>query len=191
MIDWSAICPVLVQVFTSIAADQLAAPAPSWKAEWSDRHRDYVHPGQELALYLKVTSCVTIGEDEDRYDDDGNVTQTGLRRFVLNVQAEVTEDADSKSAIQTLERIRTRLRRQSVLDALLDVDVALVEVGTTQNVSSTFDKRVWSIGNLDVTFCAAVNDTDPVPVGWIERVVLSSNVQGALSNFNNEEIPPS
>lgn len=191
MIDWSAISPVLVHVFTSIAVDQRPAPSPAWTAEWSDRHRDYIHPEQELALYLKVTSCVTIGEDEDRVDDDGYVTQTGLRRFVLNLQAEVSEDQDNKSAIQTLERIRTRLRRQSVIDALLGVDVALVEVGTTQNVSATFDKRVWSIGNLDVTFCAAVNDTDPVPVGWIERVVLSSNIQGALSNFENEEIPPS
>lgn len=188
MMNWTDICPALVSVFTSIAVDDASG---TWKAEWSDRHRDYISPEQGLALYLKVTSCVTIGEDEDRYDDDDSVTQTGLRRFILNVQADVAEDQDNRSALQTLERIRTRLRRRAVLDALLDVNVALVEVGNTQNVSATFDSRVWSIGSLDVTFCAAVNDTDPVPVGRIERVVMTSNVRGALSNLTNEETPPS
>lgn len=114
----------------------------------------------------------------------------------MNVQSEVAEDEDEQWAMQTLERIRTRLRRRSVLDALLAVDVALIEVGTAQNVSTGFDGRVWSIGNLDVTFCAAVNDTDPIPTGWIERVVLSSRVRDAggnvlppPSNFTNETIP--
>lgn len=206
MIAWSDICPVLVQVFTSIATDQVAVP---WKAEWADRHRDYVHPEQELALVLKVTSCVNIGEDEDRYGfdktpvegedeedwpEDLYLNQVGLRRFIVNVQAEVTEDTDSKFAIATLERVRTRIRRPDVLDALEDVNVALIEAGTTQNISAAFDKRIWSIASLDVTFCAAVNDDGLTngsgPVGWIERVVISTNIRGSLTQITNEEIPP-
>ena len=193
MIDWSSIRPVLVAQITSIATDPLPSPSPAWSAEWADRHRDYISPDQEIGLYLKVTSCVTVNEDEDRYDTDdaGNVllTQVGLRRFVLNIQAEVSEDEDGKWALQTLERIRTRVRRPAVLDALLDVNVALIEAGNAQNISATFDKRVWSIATLDVTFTAAVNDTDPIPVGSIAHVVISSSIDGALSNLTNEDIP--
>ena len=199
MVNWSEICPVLKQVFTTLATDQLESPSPEWRAEWHDRHCDYNHPEQELALYLRVTSCVGIGEDETRYDEvveddavvDVTERQCGLRRFVLNVQAELTETEDGKSAINTLERIRTRLRRTSILGELLDVDVALVEVGSVQNISLTFDSRAWSVASMDVTFCAAVNDSDPVPTGWIERIVISSDVDGASTQLTDEELPDS
>lgn len=189
MLNWSAICPALIQAFTAAASDQPESPAPPWTAEWADRARTLMHPDVGLALTLRVTSCVTINEDEDRIDADGVETQCGLRRFVVNVRAESTEDEDAASALQAVERVRTRIRRRKIADALLAVDVALIEVGSTQNVSATFDGRVWSIASLDVTFCAAINDTDPVPTGVIARVVLTTAITDSPTQLDHVEIP--
>lgn len=190
MIDWNAIEPALVDVLTSIATAQPETPAPAWRAEWADRPRDLIHPDVGFALVLRVTSVTPIHEDEDRYDEDGTETQCGQRRIILNVQVESSENLSTESALNTLERIRTRIRRRSSLAKLAAVDVALIEVGATQNVSARYDGRIWSIGSLDITLCAAVNDTDPVPAGFIQRVVVTTDVQGTLTQLDHVELPP-
>lgn len=207
MMRWDEINPALVSLFTSLAVDQPAptppAQTPDWQAAWGERRREFVHPGQRQELLLKVTSCVSVGEDESRtdYDDEAEdvfETITGNRRFVLQVQARVLEHEDDLWAMQTLERLRTRLQWRSSLDALLAVNVALVEVRQAIKASATYDKRVWSIANMDVVLASSVNDANPIPVGWIEHVNLEAKIRGVdgevlatpPNNAPGEWIPP-
>lgn len=216
---WSEINPALIALFTELAVDQVktvaepggkpyhdALQTPEWSAQWRERPgaSEFIHPQQALALFLKVTSCVGVGGDEFRYEEqtidvaDGEPvtdlveTICGLRRFVLQVQAWSLEETDAQSAMNTLERLRTRLNRQSSYDRMLAVNVDITDCGPTANMTATYEKRRWSIASMDVTFTAAINDVDPVPVGWIERIVLSSDIEGIAapkSNMQSELSP--
>lgn len=198
--NWKAINPVLIALFTELAVDQPVDGA-EWKAEWREGQRGFVHPTIQQALYLKVTTCVGTGDDETRmgFDETANdlfESRCGMRRFTLQVQAVVLDHTDEIWAMQTLERIRTRLCWTRSLDALLAVNVSLVDILPAIKASKTIEKRVVSIGNMDVIFAAAVNDRDPVPIGWLERIVLSSRLTegGELlpspPNVTDETIPP-
>lgn len=200
-VAWSTINPVLISLLTDIAVDQVQtldppdiAREPLWSAEWDGRKKTFVHPKIKQSLFLEVTSCVGVGEDETRYefDDDPDVnalavTQTGNRRFVLQVRSEVFENTDSLWCMETLERIRTRLYRPSSIEALLDVEVALIRIEKSVKVPAQQDQRALSAGVMDIVFAAAVNDVDPVPVGWIERIQLTSDFKDGAESL---ESPP-
>lgn len=203
-VEWTKINPVLIDLFSRMVREP---DAHEWSAEWKEAPRQFINPIQQGALTLKVTSCVGVGEDEIRREMreilvEGVVVTDlvevvcGIRRFVLRVEAQATEHTDAVWAMQTLERIRTRLSRPSVLGELNAVDVAVVGVGTSTKASATIDKRVSSIGFLDVTMTTVVNEADDVPVGWIERVIVTSHVKNpggeelpAPPNWVNETIP--
>jgi hypothetical protein len=99
--------------------------------------------------------------------------------------------------MQTLERVRTRLRWRSSLDRLLSVQVSLIDILPALKASAVIDKRIWSIGNMDVIFGTVACDEDPIPVGWIEhihvRTCIRASDQPLPSPPNNgpgEWIPP-
>lgn len=190
---WSTICPALVELFTKLAlpGNDAAPTAPAgWKARWKERHdaAQFHSPSIKYSLYLKITSCTAIGEDERRYemlptdpedeDSDEDLFETlhGNRKFTLQVQAHVLEHEDDLWAMQVLEQIRTRLSRQSSHDALLAVNVSIIEKRPSLKTTITHDKRRMSVGVLDVIFGARVVETDPSPVGWIEHINLESQL---------------
>ena len=204
---WQEINPVII----SLISDLLRKPAAyDWNAEWSERSEAnrMIHPKQGGALYLKITSCVGVGGGENvremlTFDNADGVPVTDLyevnydiHRFNLQVQAWETEHSDAHWAFETLETLRTRLGWASSLRRLLAVNVDLTDIGTATKISQTINKRRWSIGSMDLTFTAVFSELDPVPVGWIERIVLTSHAQVEGSdmplppNVTNDVIPP-
>lgn len=190
MIAWSTIKPALVTLMSSLAVDQItpdeddAQLHPPFEAEWAERRKTHVHPEHSQALYLKVLSVASKGVDETRFENieiedvpDLQATQCGLRRFTLQVQSRCTEYEDNLWCMQTLERIRTRLRRLSSLAALRAVGCALIRIENAVDISFRSDQHIWSAGNLDVILACEVNDVDPIPVGFIERIELTSHWQ--------------
>lgn len=208
MMRWSQICPVLIDVFTRCAlqpgeAERAMSLDKPWSAAWEERadNNGFVDPEIGHTLSVKITSCVGVGNDELRYqfdedDDDLYEEVVGQRRFVVNVQSESEEQSDDLWALAVLERIRTRIQRTSSTTRLSAVDVALVEVGPSRDITGTADKRRVSRASMDVTFLASVSEMDPEPVGWIEHVLLTTEFSegGELlpspPNVINEAIPP-
>lgn len=191
MIGWTTINPVLLDVFRECALDT-ARSGDKFKAEWKDRPASFMDPAQKLALLLKVTNVAELAEDETRYDETttGGITtvtssQTGQRKFTLQVQALVPEQTDEQWCMATLERVRMRLRRPRVLEQLLDVDVALISCGPAIPVQFKDKGRVFSSGTMDVVFGAVANEDDPISSGWIQYLVISSHVQ----NNDGIELP--
>jgi hypothetical protein len=190
-IRWTDICPVLVQVFTEIAADT-ELPATGFKAEWKEGQRGFTSDNQKLSLLLKVTSVVGIGTDEtrDEYVDPTSTNvadrpylgrirsvQVGQRKFTLQVQALVPEHTDGQWAMAATERIRTRLLRPRISEKLLTVGVALIEIRPANKVSFKDNGRVVSSATMDIIFATVVNDVDPVPSGWIEAIHYTSHIE--------------
>lgn len=202
MVSWSTVRPVLLALFSDIAVDQIKSPGkvhlpletPKWNAAWKDRSLPFIHPIQKVALYLKITSSVGVGWDENDYVvmDTGvaagkaatgrtNVFQvvSGQRRFTLNAQAWVLAEEDGFFAHSVLDRVRTRSDMESSRARLLAVNVDLTDCSAIRDMTATHEKRAFNIASCDFTMNAAINDVDPIPTGWIERVILTSHEQDA------------
>jgi hypothetical protein len=179
VIGWSDINPVLLDVFREAALDATRA-AGKFKAEWRDQSAKFIDPDQRLAIRLRVTTVNGIGEDDTRYgeDDDGNViaTQTGQRKFTLQVQAIVPEQTDAQWAIGAVERARTRLGSPRFVDRLLELDVSVNDCGPSVNVPFKDGGRVFSSATMDVFFGCTASEDDPVLVNWIQYLVISSHL---------------
>lgn len=187
MIGWTTINPVLISLFTALAQPNEAVPVTNWSAEWQDRATKATNTTFRQMLYLRVTSVVAIAEDDRRLEyitdpadpfyQQLKETIFGLRRVTLNVRCDVADNSDGVSATATLERIRTRLSRRRSIDTLLGVNVGIVGAETVRDISKTSDLRVRSIGSMDVVLTMTANDTDPVPTGWVETVIIQSGIQ--------------
>jgi hypothetical protein len=199
MIGWTSINPVLLDVFREAALDA-TRPSQNFKAEWRDQPATFIDPSQRLALRLRITSVVGIGQDDTRIgeDDDGNVieTQTGQRKFTLQVQAIAPEQTDQGWALNAIERVRTRIRSRRTVDRLLELDVDVIGCGTALPVPFKDGGRVFSSGTMDVFFGCTASEDDAVPVGWIQYLVISSHVKdidgtllGAGQQMVNVEVP--
>lgn len=198
MIGWSTVNPVLIQLFTALAQPNETVPIPKWAAEWQDRPAKATNTSFQQALYLRVTTVVAIAEDDRRLEyitdpadpffEQIKETIYGLRRVTLNVRCDVSENKDGVSATATLERIRTRLSRRRSIDTLLGVNVGIVSAETIRDISKTSELRMRSIGSMDLILTMVASDTDPVPTGWVQTIILQSDLHdtdgSALPNFS-------
>jgi len=178
VLDWSTISPALIGLFSGLAFE---LQSPAFSAEWAGRSKSYTHPAVKTDLILKVRSIQDVGEDETRIvevDIGGTPTdvpaQIGNRRIILEVRVESQESTDSLWAWQTVERIRTRLRRQSSLDALDALNFAIVRTGAAVSVPTTKDRRSWSVASMDITFAARFQDAEAEAANWIQSVEITS-----------------
>lgn len=190
MVRWDEINPALIALVSDLLRKR---DAPDWEAEWMER-RDanrMISPEQGGALYLKVTSCVPVGGDEFRrvmhtFDVDGIPTEdlveitVGFRRITVQVQAWESEHTDLHWSIRTLEKLRTRLGRNSSMARMLAVNVDITDYGASRKMTQTINGRRWSIAAMDLILTAAFNDDEDLdPTGWIQRIILTSHAQTA------------
>ncbi len=216
---WTAIRLGLIDVFTFCAADQILSPGeislpfetPLWSAEWRDRRRTMIHPGQGHALYLKINTIVGNGWDDYSWEtlDTGlakgavatGITDTfevssGLRRFTLQAQSWCLEETEDLNSADIIERIRTRMYWERNIQRLLDVNVDCSDILPSRDMARKIDGKTFSITALDFVFTACVIETDPIPTGWIEHVILTSHEQEggvdvpASLRMIEEELPP-
>lgn len=193
--DWATVNPQLVDILGSLASpDEGTVPGQNWSAEWKDRKVSAVASSgilKGVKLYLKITSVVGIGDDDNRLEQetpDGDLQETiyGLRRVTLNLQTTCTEVSDASWALSILERIRTRLRRQRTIDALLDLNVGIVRIMQAIDLSKTQDQKVQSRASMDVILTLVSCDTDPVTTGWISSVEITNE----LHDVDGTVLPP-
>lgn len=221
-VDWAAIRPVLIEVVTRCAVDQIKAPAsppeeplpffdlnhPEFSADWRERRQPAIQTNQEVQVDLKITTVSTVGNDDWRYtmqEVEGSDPPTqdlfqsieGLRRVVCQIKATTMQEEDSFWAVGVLERVRTRLDWNSSRQALLAVGVDYTDCLAVNDTTFTDDGRRVSAATLDVVFTMVSNDTDPIPIGWIERIIHTSHIKdpGGTElprppNVVNEVLPP-
>lgn len=180
MIDWSTVAPALKTLFSDIAL--ATAVNPSFLAQWHGASQEHVHPEVQAELTLRVTRVAEF-QTERRYlsevvDDVETFSEQlfGMREFTLEVRVASHDHTESQSkwAWGMIERLRTSLLFQRAIDALLAVDVGLVSVSDSLDVSYKFDKRIVSAAMFEATFNAAFTLTDSVSADWFETVLLSS-----------------
>ncbi len=207
-VAWEVLNPAVLSLVESIAVD---ANGGTLTAEHKDRARKLLSTQQKRALTLQILNVIGLGDDEERSEDvasgatgadapwAGKLRRSvvGHRKVTYRLVCDALENTDKAWAWGTIERVRTRLRRTTSLDALARVDAALNSVGQSLEANFRHDKRIVNRVLLDFALNVRVNDVEEAPIGWIEHVVLTSevhDVDGALlptpPNVDDLEIPP-
>lgn len=110
-------------------------------------------------------------------------TVQGIRERTLQVTVWSPRQTLAESARFYLERLRTRLRWSSSLDALRAIGVGLVGVEAIQLLDHAQDGRDVSEAAMDLRITHAVAEADE-PVPFIER----GHVTGSVESAGGEEI---
>ncbi len=195
MIPWTTLYPALLRLFGRLASND----DQSFEAEDRDRPRKIMSDAHRFTLTVRLLSVIGLGEDEERFDlIPGNATGadrkyagqlrpniTGQRKLVLQLECDSIENTDSGWAWTMIERVRTRMRRRTSIEALDAVEAALIRVGQGVQANFRHEGRMHSRVLLDIELGCVVNDQDPIPTGWIERV----EVTGHLQDVDGTELP--
>lgn len=180
MIGWTEIRPLLIEVFTECARHP-GFLAEAFAASFAERGRGMDHPEQRASVLLRVMSCVGVGEDETRGEmvgDDLIETVSGQRTVTLQVQVRCPVADDERHAMAMIERIRTRLARRRVIQRLLDAEIAIQRCGASVTLPNFKDRgHVVDVANMDVMLGMVASEDDPIPVGWVQYIVLSSHLK--------------
>jgi hypothetical protein len=186
VIPWNAAATLLKSTIQSIAleaSDPLYAA--DFQAAYRDTARENVHPVVQLELVLQITSSSDVMTGErftfDPAANGGNgeliSTMHGMRDFTLNVQARSYDLSYSAWAITYLERIRTRIWRSSVREALIANGIAPFDLGPILDVQGKEDGHALSVANLDIHMRLSFTDTPQLGTGWFEKITLTSHVK--------------
>lgn len=206
MIPWNDAATLLKDTIQSLA---LEASDPLFVADFTAVYRDEahenVHPIVQLELVLQITSSSDVMTGERRTFDQaangglGELTSTmhGMRDFTLNVQARSYDLSYSAWAITYLERVRTRIWRSSVLEALIAQNIAPFATSPIVDLQGKEDGHALSVANLDIRLRLSFTDTPQTGLGWIEKILLTSHVKkpdgteySAPPNVTDLQIPP-
>lgn len=170
--------PAVAQLLAGLAS-------PDWdiEAQLDEGKRTFTDPTTGLTLTVKVTGIYGYGRDERRmrYDDTKKqLTEEvhGQRRIKLTTRFECQEATMADWCFAYSERVRTRLRRESSLEALIAVNSSLIEIHDTVNFSAKNDDHIETISQFDLMLGAAFQDDNPFPPnsGWIDSIAYDSHV---------------
>lgn len=174
--DWATMRPALLAVVQS--ATGLTDPgACAWKGS-----KDAVGRRPPVVANLSCSGAGGVGVDEQRGVFDGgtqmkDITISGSRTFSLTVRIETQEQTDSGIASVFADRLRARIRRDSVYSQLSAVGLAVADIVKTQTIDNVIvDGRVLSVAVVEILLNAAENDRDDSAGSgnWINRVTGAS-----------------
>lgn len=157
--------------------------------EWGDSAQASVmRPMPRIDLTIR--SLRGIGDDEPRtgYDEDTDTMETALcghRQFTVSIRVE-SDKATGGEAMTIADRLRVRLGRENVTQALRTGGLAIADIAATQVLDFKTDGRALVVAVLDVIVNAAENDVDDHERAgdFIEHVVGASEY---LTNPDGEE----
>jgi hypothetical protein len=197
---WAEIAPVLLAQVQGLA---LQTSDPLWSAEWRDEKQEFASPTVQAKIELEITSAAPVFQETRQTEGaapDFNtiLTEHGMREFTLNVQCKSYDSRYEFWAFEYAERIRTRIRRQAVREALKTVNTAFLSSSAITRLEHDEDGHRVRTANLDLFFRAGFEDSEGAEVvGWIESIALTSrikDVDGTVlptpPNFTDLRIPP-
>jgi hypothetical protein len=193
LIPWVTIRPALVELITGIAND--AALEPQWA------HRVWAHesPSIQQSIFLRVSTVAQEGTDQDDYDDvDGELYESlsGHRLITLEIKCDSFVEADGEWSFQTAERIRTRLGRRTSRDALLALNMSVVETLPAIGAHYVKEGHRRNVATFDTILRCTFTDVSADPTDHWTQIELTSDIKHADDtsvssppNFEDEQVP--
>lgn len=122
---------------------------------WRDQADPFIDPTTNTIVRLHLRGFQSVATPEARRREIGTAPSITIatdivdqKVFTLVVLVECLDQ--EVTAVEVSERIRTRLYRPASLAALRAVDCGLQLVGASQDLRTTYDKRVVSAASFDV-----------------------------------------
>jgi hypothetical protein len=197
---WAEIAPVLIAQIQGLA---LQTSDPLWVPEWKDEQQTFGSPTVQSKIELEIAAASDVFQETRRTEVGAPTpgvlaTEHGMREFTLNVQCKSYDSRYAFWAFEYAERIRTRIKRESVRDALHAVNTAFLNSSAITRVEYDEDGHRVRLANLDLFFRAGFEDTEGAEVlGWIESIALTArlkdpagNVYPEPPNYTDLRIPP-
>jgi hypothetical protein len=135
--------------------------------EWENK-REASRGTMDYWCDLRLGSVLVLGRDEKRrmFVDNGSVLTSGLQTTyggqrifsVMCIVGSDNQDADKAAIGQLGSLIRTRLRREEVLDILQAADISINQIFTTLNVDYEDDGIMYSQSMTEVRFNTSEED---------------------------------
>lgn len=141
---------------------------------------------QQARAQLGIIATSAIGVDEQSLDLSGEdtleaptaqrIAETvhGLREMTVQVDVWSNEQSIDKSSRRYLERLRTRLRWTSSIEALKALGLALVEIEDIAQPDVEENGRRYSFATMDVRLAYGESETDAA-VPFIEQFRLRTS----------------
>jgi hypothetical protein len=179
--NWAAIRPALLS-----AVVQTTGLKPScvfWKG--SKEEAGWTSGG--VAAKCSIASPGAFGRDEIRSSYDAvtqtrTVTISGARRFTFTVRFETQDGSDSGIAVTYADRLRARIRRRSIADALRAAEVSVATIQDTQTIDGVKSQsRVLSVAVVDLIMNGVENDVDTTEGAgdWVKQASMTGTLTNA------------
>lgn len=115
MIDWNTVKQKITDQVVSLS------DLPATSVRWVDEPNGGLVNGVFPIVWLRISSIVSVGCEEERYqdstnvDDDLDVNMTGQRQFTLSIRCEsfTADIADPRHACNIIEKVKIRFWRTS------------------------------------------------------------------------------
>lgn len=175
--NWQLIRPALAAAIVQMTG--LDPRLVVWKGTLAERSQVI-----GTRVVLSTNSVVSVGIDETRREgslnplDDAMVTITGVRQFTWTVMIEAQNQGVGDTARELIETVRTRMGRQSTIDALGTVGIGLANDLAVTHTDYLESGRMVSMAALDMLMNAVENDDDDTvdAGGWIGEVDVVSGL---------------
>lgn len=141
------------------------------QVEWENK-REASRSTNDYWADLRLGSVVALGRDEKRREfvDGGTPALSGLRTVyggqrifsVMVIVGSDNQDADKAAIGQLGSMVRTRLRREEILEILQNADISINQILMTLNVDYEDDGIMYSQSMTEVRFNTSEDD------GWDE-----------------------
>jgi hypothetical protein len=197
---WATLAPFIKTTITGLALD---VADPLWTgAKFRDQKRPFISPTLGAEIVIRIAQSRVVAGDERATFTPGSpgslsIAMHGIREFTVNVQAKSHKLEYAGWCHEYLERIRTRIMRRSVRDAMLVQNLICYEAGPIIELEGKEDGAALSVGSLDLFMRAGFVDTAETGQNWIETIELTSHVsdeggteyEQPAGNFTNEIMP--
>lgn len=168
-VDYVTIRPALIALIQTISGIDNVD-----NVVWEDQGQQY----GVTQIRLKLKSPISIGADEVRHEEVGAVLASnycGNRGMTLSVTCETSSQTDAGFALQYIENIRTRMRREASRLSLENAGMSIRDIQQPVEQPFTDGDHQWSKWILDIRLNTVANDlVVPASGGWIESTVIGS-----------------
>ena len=188
--------PVIRGVLERISNDDGYTTEPNYE----EGSLPFISPVADHEIILSITNIATIGQGERRpiYNIDGygrsipTDSVSNLKEITITVRVNFDELTDDINAWSVMNNIRDRLRWDSIMNELEEVNVGIMRWSDARNISFNFRGSRINAFEMDIIFSTSTNDPENETGTWIESVQLNSDVisnETETSYDINEELP--
>jgi hypothetical protein len=185
VIDFETLNPPLLDLLGRLAVGN------DFTVEHAGRSRKIVSVLHKRSVVIEQLSISGGDQDEERREriaDDATgpdakwagaarSTVVGDRVVTYQIGCDALENTDAGWAWSTIERLRTRLRRQSTIAELEALDASINHVGDAKPVKFKLDGRLVSRVIFELVLNVHAEDVEDEPTGLLKHVEWTDEVK--------------